>query len=350
MKNFSTQQITSLQGLRAIGFLMVLFGHCSVKGTGNLSAVAVSLFFVLSGFVLDYSHGNKDLPYDVKSSICFAWNRIKKLYILHLILLVAMLVLEIFEMDGFHHNFKTIIINALLLHAWFPDTVILNSFNGITWYLSASVLLYFLFPILEKGIRKYKNLYQAVGGLFIVVLVRIIWSKLGFLYLDDSVIGWFQYFFPLTRLWEFIIGCHLGYIYRHHKWTGNSFTFVSVLEIFSVSFLIISWQMMKNVVGWSKYIIVIPGIILLVYLLAQSKGVISEFLSKKNMVKLGNISGYTYITHYVVLRYIYIILYRFGMENMSPLLVAAVTFILTIISTHIYLYIMRKTCMREYAR
>ena len=112
MKNFANQQIASLQGLRAIAFLMVLLGHCSVRGMENLSGVAVSLFFVLSGFVLSYSYRNRTLPGGLRRSVCFAGSRIKKLYILHLLLLAAMIILEVMENDGFYHEGKTVMINA----------------------------------------------------------------------------------------------------------------------------------------------------------------------------------------------------------------------------------------------
>lgn len=59
---------------------MVLLGHCSVKGTLCLGGAAVSLFFVLSGFVLDYSYNNRMLPGDILHSICFAKDRINKIY------------------------------------------------------------------------------------------------------------------------------------------------------------------------------------------------------------------------------------------------------------------------------
>lgn len=348
MKNFGGQPIASLQGLRAVAFLMVLLGHCSVEGTEGLSGVAVSLFFVLSGFVSDYAYGSKELPNGLRHSIYFAWGRIRKLYILHLLLLAAMIVLEIFEMDGFHHNISTIVINVLLLQAWFPDIVVLNSFNGITWYLSASLFLYFCFPTLEKRIKKYKNSYQAICGIFFILLFRIIWSWGGYLYLDNSVIEWFQYFFPFTRVWEFMIGCHIGYVFRCNKRAEISFKLASVLETFTLLLLIFSWQMMNYVEYWAKYVVVIPVNFIAVYLLARARGVLSALLSNKLLVKLGNVSGYTYIIHYVVLRYIYIILYRFDMQDTSSRIVALITFVITLFLTYIWINVINIMRKRKY--
>ncbi len=340
--NCTLEQINSLQGLRTIAFFMVLFGHCSVKGTGGMSGVAVSLFFILSGFVSEYAY-NKDLSYSVKNSIIFAYNRIKKLYPLHLILLVAMIVLETFEKGGFNHDVRAIILNAFLFQAWFPDTEILNSFNGVTWYLSASLLLYFLFPMLKRFVGKYKNVCQAVLGILFILLFRLAWSWFGNLYLDSYVLGWFQYSFPITRIAEFFIGCHLGYIQKYYKSFEISYGISSILEVLALLCSIVSWKLMKYVVLWDmewiKYVIIIPPLMFLVYILAQSKGIVSHFLSRRLFVKVGNISGYTYIIHYVVLRYLYIKLYRLNMENCMPILVAMATFVLTVICVKIYLYI-----------
>ena len=160
---------------------------------------------------------------------------------------------------------------------------------------------------------------------------------MGSIYLNDSVNGWFQYFFPLTRMWEFIIGVFVWYIYRCcRRKPKEDFRAASILEILSVIFFLFSWQLMQCVVEWARYIVILPSIIFLVFFLARSKGCVSFLLSSEILTRLGNISGKLYIIHYVVLSYIYLVLYRFGKETTSPVVVAIITFLITLLGTIIY--------------
>lgn len=91
---------------------------------------------------------------------------------------MAMIILEIIT-DGFNYDFVPIALNALLLQSWFYNTNILHSFNGITWYLSDAVFLYFLFPYVENWIRKKCGVYRAIYGILSILIIRIMWSKWG---------------------------------------------------------------------------------------------------------------------------------------------------------------------------
>lgn len=74
-----SKRIESLQGLRAIAFLAILISHSRVFNCGYLGAWGVSIFFVLSGFLMTYNYmPRQDFKYP--SPLVFGWQKIKKLY------------------------------------------------------------------------------------------------------------------------------------------------------------------------------------------------------------------------------------------------------------------------------
>ena len=65
------KKIQALQGLRALGFVCVFLWHC---GIGNAGAYAVSLFVMLSGFLLMFRDSGEEerrqtLARNVKSAM-----------------------------------------------------------------------------------------------------------------------------------------------------------------------------------------------------------------------------------------------------------------------------------------
>lgn len=53
------KKIDGLQGLRAVAFIAIFISHTSVGNYSKLGAWGVSIFLVLSGFVMVYSYWNK---------------------------------------------------------------------------------------------------------------------------------------------------------------------------------------------------------------------------------------------------------------------------------------------------
>lgn len=57
MAQNNKKRINALQGLRGIGYLCVLSGHCTIT---KLGAFGVSIFFIMSGFLLTYKWGGAE--------------------------------------------------------------------------------------------------------------------------------------------------------------------------------------------------------------------------------------------------------------------------------------------------
>lgn len=325
------KRIYSLQGLRAVAFLLIFLGHCNFFG---LAGACVSIFFVLSGFLMVYNYFGKELgTVSIKSNFNNAVKKISKLYPLHLIMIFPMLVLALytllkdFSLLGF---LKEIILpltsNLLLVQAWIPIRSFYFGFNGVAWYLSVTLFLYFVFPWFLKKIKTGWSMKKSIVLIVAVIVVQIL-SAIGFEHLLPEQTNWFTYIFPIYRAGDFFAGACIGYIFLNERVKADSGKFkATVMEVLSVLFF-------AGICAAGKYValpkclkysvLFLPGSILLVYILAKEKGVISSFLSLKPVVELGNLSIYTFLIHQVIINYVWIVC-----DN--KYLVAFISFVVTI--------------------
>lgn len=148
--------IESLQTVRALAFLGIFASHCGVTKLGNWG---VSVFFILSGFLMVYSYYNKPLNTSFKSCLAFSLKKIKKLYPLHILMMLTALVFVAHSLI-LDYSVKRVILylgqtvlNVLLLQTWVPSESVYFSLNGVAWYLSVCLFIYACFPPILKRVR-----------------------------------------------------------------------------------------------------------------------------------------------------------------------------------------------------
>lgn len=213
------QKILTLQSLRGFAFFFIFISHL---GLATLGAWSVSVFFILSGFVMFYSYEDKELPVRYKENFTFAIKKIKRLYPLHILMMCTALVfmaagywlysdrsLNVLAFDA-----SEIILNLSLLQSFIPKEEFYFSLNSVSWYLSVSLFLYFAFPSLMQKVKRCKSVKQAI------ITIAIAYTVLFFLSASSAVIGlsedlqkWLTYINPIFRLVDFLIGAYLGYIF-----------------------------------------------------------------------------------------------------------------------------------------
>lgn len=163
--NTEEKEIYPLYTLRFIFFVFIFVHHCYENVEVPLlrqPTLAVSAFIILSGFLNGYIYIKKD--YKIKEFLKFTYNRIKKLYPLHIILLLISIPLSgVFNLSGgsdFLEFGKRIFCNTLLIQSWVNDPAYYFSFNGVAWFLSAYMFLSLLtLPIMSilKRINRTKH-------------------------------------------------------------------------------------------------------------------------------------------------------------------------------------------------
>ena len=219
-------KLNQIQALKGIAFLGVFLSHTGFTWFWSVGHWGVSVFLVLSGFMMTYSyyHRNRIKNTSLKDNILFAWKKIKNLYLLHIITMLAML---IFAFIGIKSDIRIVIpkilLNIFLIQEWFPLEN--ASINGVSWYLSTAVFTYFLFPVILKKLENIRDSKVILNYLIALLVIQVfickaisfIPSNLAFftgkIFLLPNISEWLIYFFPLTRCIDFIIGCLTGYMF-----------------------------------------------------------------------------------------------------------------------------------------
>lgn len=319
------KKIPSLQGVRAIAFLSIFLYHITVEG--RWGPYGVSIFLVLSGFLMSYHYGSKceRLPRGIVSRLRYAYQKIKKLYPLHIVMLVfaAFANYISFRNEVVWGKFGLkFLLNLLLIDDWFPRNDIFSQFNIVTWYLSAMVFLYFLFPILIRlavKISKKRLLLYAVLTYLVMVCVAL----LSYRFMGERS-WWITYESPYFRVGDFWIGILVGLHWadKRNDTSGGVFNYRETLRLeccaglievglMVLSVALIMYESENQVVDqFANDILFLPLSAFIVYVFASAKGFVSHLLEKGAMQWLGNLSPYAFLIHVPVINYVHAIAKR----------------------------------------
>ena len=342
------EKMKSLQALRAFAFLGIFVFHA---GFIDLGAWGVSVFFVLSGFLMMYSYYDRPTQESIslKSSIGFSSKKIKKLYPLHLVTMVIAISYMVFdkilnnalEYSYLLHIAKTAALSIPLLQTWVPKMYVAFALNGPSWYLSVSLFLYACFPYLLRFFREHismKNASVYLAGIYIVQTILAV--TLGRLNMPEAYTNewskWFTYIFPAFRLGDFSAGCVLGYMFmnRNKDNCGKGLS-ASIFEIITIILVVLSVYIYKKLAGgsheWLRYTtIFLPSSLALVWIFAINKGIITQILTNPITVYVGNISPYAFLIHQVVICWgNYLLRTAFG-ANISLWILATINLFVTV--------------------
>lgn len=319
------KRMDTLQALRFLACLCIFAHHSYII---EFVYWGVSVFFVLSGFLMVYNYYDRySLSLSPTVSLRFSVGKIRKLYPLHLLSMLPIIAMVIY----FGKNTGTdwvelttgIVENILLIQAW--SLTYAHSLNGVAWYLSACVFLYFMFPYVLSCIRSYRS--RRSGFIFIAVLYACEIALAALVApLSNAVYGgyntvfadWFGYIFPVFRFFDFAIGCNLGYIFltrserEFEKRTSYALLEFACVALFIGALLIFKGE---SVLAKSEYrasVLVLPFSVAMVYLFANGKGVIPRLFTNRVTVYLGNLSAFFFLIHQDIVRLCYMLLDRAG--------------------------------------
>lgn len=304
-------QINQLTGLRFVAALMVYLSHLQppVKAPRPVLTFmssgysGVTLFFVLSGFVLAYNYYETMSWRTYLKFLLARWGRVYPLYAV----LLGWFVVETLVKDL---PLKNIWQHVFMLQAWSPDLNVAYGYNSPAWSLSVEAFLYVAFPLVCLLVaffgRSVSLLISFCVGVFLINGVLAFWfTKQGY-----GAISWFDprsahrwlYVMPLTRLGDFAVGIAAARLYKH--WDGTPPRSLSVLMILSVV-LAVALMMVKQHLysAYSFDASYSPLFFVLILGLACSpNGLLSHLLSAKPLVLLGEASYALYLIHQTMIR------------------------------------------------
>lgn len=189
---------------------------------------AVCFFFVLSGFVLSYGYGykisNRGITYKD-----FLLGRMIKVYPLHwLTLPIGFWITR----NVFLQTAPYLLANVLLLQSLVPNRLSYFSGNGISWFLSTTVLLYMLFPFLWK-ICSRSTIWQNIVLYGVLIISRFLLETI----MPENLKTDWLYINPLVRWMDFTIGIITYLLYKNiaknnitikNKWRLMAFAAVCI--------------------------------------------------------------------------------------------------------------------------
>lgn len=229
--------IEALTGLRFVAAAVVMIEHFPQlvpglsSGAAEQGGAGVGLFFVLSGFVLTYNYADRMLAGTVDDRR-FVHARLVRIVPLHVLALVLLTV--VFVVIGnpvvTSPSLRTVgawLANLLLVHAWVP-ALLLHSWNGPSWSISAELAFYLAFPLFVR--RVLRGLGRTAVAVLLAACIAV--SIVGFLAVSLVVarrevgngnatgapflLSRLAYL-PWLRIWEFFAGCALARLYATRR-------------------------------------------------------------------------------------------------------------------------------------
>jgi peptidoglycan/LPS O-acetylase OafA/YrhL len=250
---------------------------------------AVTFFFVLSGFILTYTHGlDEGLNVSRGEFAALRLTRVLPAYILALIVAFPFFLagnLRIGLQSSFWLGVFTV---PSMLQSWWPPAALL--WNPPAWSLSNELFFYAIFPALWNLSRRLPPLILTIAAYTAVVAGSLVRSII-----PENTIGWenFSAYFPLLNLPQFFLGVTLGRLFLRKgiSPTSNAIFLVSILLVISVAALKGDFRWLAS----NASLCLVFG--LLIYSLAGLEQQLRHLLSSRYLVILGEASYAIYILH-----------------------------------------------------
>lgn len=298
-------KLNQLAGLRGICAWWVVFYHTlwlmddSVSGPVRKVVahgyLAVDLFFLLSGFVIFLSYHATLTDTSAQSVGKFYWNRLTRIYPLHIVMLGAYLMLfaafTFLSTSGSapaSYTWSLFIQNLFLVHMWVGSDL---GWNVPSWSISSEWFVYLFFPLMAFGLRKLRGgiAVHLIVIVLLAVLLHLIYSLGGLKSLGSDIPR-----MALVRtMLEFLMGVLIGSLFVHHK------AFLEKYRSAALAGFVILCALYTAAAIPDYSLIPIAFAFLIAYLSVSSSW-ITSVLSTQPLVYLGEISYSTYMVHYLV--------------------------------------------------
>lgn len=363
----SKRCFNTLQILRALAFLGIFFFHTTLL-PDVFSRWSITVFLMLSGF-LNAVHGcDKDIDCNPGASWKYAQRKIGRIYPLHLVMLVIAFVLYAYSVKDAIRDvlwerlpiaIGKLASNALLISDWGPKSGwwynIFSEYNIVSWYLSLSLLLFFLTPLFLRIMHRFYGSEKAKAFMLprvllisalIYALTIVINIMLVNHYKDSSML--YIYESPLSRVGDYLIAMQAGYFYgqkgKKQKYQHMALPVIIVVMALAVSIFLIYVGIPRNNVipadySWimnSGFYFTIPSVIL-IYHLVTLEGINALKLNDsrtidmitKPLLVIASLSQYAFLIHVPAISLMHGILRRIGDVNIW--LWSLISFVLTVL-------------------
>lgn len=262
-------ELLPLTSLRFVAALWVFLFHINIWWPLGIprpfnrlveqGAVGMSLFFILSGFVLGYSYGQGE--FSLKR---YAWHRVARIYPVYTLAALVTLPFLVPPDQRVSLGQLAFIVGAhlLMLQAWFPGLVPYWNF-GASWSLSVEAFFYALFP---WGVRIVQGLDEK-GWRWFMLGAWLLSVLPGLSYLLFPSSPPIYYSVPIFRLPEFALGVGCAMYFNR----GGRIPAAGKVAALSVGVLVLFLCLVapRSNIYVTANVVAVPAIALLILCLAQ---------------------------------------------------------------------------------
>ena len=296
------REILPLTGLRFVAALYVFLFHLHIRwplagqdfvaSVLSQGAVGMTIFFMLSGYILAYRYDLAEVPLRD-----YALNRFARIYPVYVV--AGLLTLPWIGVSlggvsardaflGFAQLCALVVANALLLQAWFPQ--MLGYWNiGASWSISTEAFFYLLFPLLLKHIRPLP-IVQLSGLIAIAYVLCVLPGFVSVAFRQPGPAIWYYYSMPIFRLAEFVLGICAYFVVGHaYRLLGARLNKMAYAMIaISIVYLGLFGPRLPYYVthNW----LIVPAVFLTLLVLSRPDSIASRVMASTPMVWGGKVS------------------------------------------------------------
>ncbi|RKH34751.1 acyltransferase family protein [Corallococcus sicarius] len=313
--------LPALTGLRFFAALHVVAFHVTPRegrpawlgGLLDNGPASVTLFFILSGFVLAQAYLGEASPGPVSRRAFWVarFARVYPIYLLGLVLEAPAFFLAVVRQEGgltLESLQRLLGVGSAvvsLTQAWVPSAAC--AWNCPGWSLSVEAFFYLLFPVLAVPVARLGPKGLRWGALALVAVAALLCGL--WLVGDGWLAGdsahretWLRVgeYSPLLKLPQFLLGVVLGraFVLRRTEPAAGpapgSFVASFVAAGLALGLLTVSWSGS----AWAfRDLVLTPVFAWLIWTLARGHGPLAAFLSRAPLVRLGEASYALYILH-----------------------------------------------------
>lgn len=292
--------LRALTGMRGIAAWFVVLYHIRLSIAGlppgwvavfAKGYLAVDFFFLLSGFVIWLSWGERLRSGGVRAVPGFLWRRVARIWPLHLVMLAAAVLLALAlaatgRRDPADYPFAELPLHIFLIQNWsFTDHL---AWNDPSWSISAEFAAYLLFPAITLSLD-----WRRVPGIVILAVLAALFVLLDAAMAGSPSLGTDIWRFGLVRcLIEFSAGTATCALWL--RWQGR--TIPAVLAIIAAAGLI--GGCIRGAIA--ETLAVPPALAALLLALALTSSRRGNPLASAPLHFLGEISYATYLGHFLL--------------------------------------------------
>jgi peptidoglycan/LPS O-acetylase OafA/YrhL len=270
--------------------------------------MGVTLFFVLSGFVLAINYSDRLRQPTGLRIWRFGVARFARIYPLYILILFYILVRQhVFgvSVNGWWEH-------VLAIQAWDSNIAQAYGFDGPAWSVSVELFLYASFPALIWALVRLRTprsvlLAAAATGISMFALAAwfVLTGRSQLSWIDPQSAHHWLYVIPLTRLGDFVLGILAARLYvqvRHCPWVIKAGTYITTFAALLIIALMAWPANLYSAWSWDVAY-AIPSVMVIFGLAVSPMSPPARVLSLPALVLLGESSYAFYLVHQPALEY-----------------------------------------------